>query len=778
MKKIFMLSFANIRKSKGQAISLFIMFLVAGFLLNAGLLVFINFGNYFEKVAKNLNTSDAYYIVGMNLYNEKIDQYIKDNSNVSEMEKVDSLYAWGTIPYNDSVSEKVFVLYDKDAERNLSRWELVGDHLPTDSMSIYVPYVLKVDGGYKLDDKLEMKIEDTTITFTIKGFIEDVFFSSLDIGILGLYMPHETYENVRDILGNKYKGMVVFTNLVDSEKSLETGIRELIDQDKLTTSSVQSMDLSLVKNIRTMMAGMIAVMIVAFSVIIAIVCLIVIRFKISNNIEEDMTKIGSLKAIGYTSKQIIYTIALQFLLIALLGSVAGIGISYITIPVYSKIFESQSGLFWVQGFDSIISSVALSVVLLSVVIVTLISALRIRRLHPIVALRGGIITHNFTKSYFPLDRSKGNLNTNLAFKSIFQNIKQSLMIVVILTAVSFASTFAVMMFYNSVINTKAFSEVPGVELSNVIVVLDHNTNNEKMVKDIESLKDVRKVQFLDQTIVKINNNTTAAAVMDDYSKKETNSVYEGRYPIHSNEVVLSGELAEKLEKNIGDTVILGFDNREEEFMVTGLSQGMNMGPLKVTMRYDGIIKLNPNFKQENLQIYLNKDVNTVEFINKLKDSYGDLAMTLIDVDESMEQGMGVYITIVSKVGFAILVITIAIVIFVLYLIISSAIIRRKRELGIQKALGFTTLQLMNQISIGFMPPIIMGVIIGTIGGMTQGNGVMSIGMKAMSVMKPNFIVNKLWTISFSIAIVIVSYLTSMLITYSIRKISAYELISE
>ncbi|WP_406243036.1 ABC transporter permease [Tissierella carlieri] len=778
MKKIFMLSFANIRKSKGQTVSLFIMFLVAGFLLNAGLLVFINFGNFFEKITDELNTSDAYHIIGMNLYNEEVDRYIRNNHNVLEMEKFDSLYAWASIPYNGDTRELAFLLNDGDLERNLSKWKLIGEYLPTDSMSIYVPYVLNVDGGYELNDEFEMKIDDTIIEFTIKGFTEDGFFSSVDTGVLGLYMPHETYEKVREILGDSYKGTVVFTNLIKNDKSLETGIRELIEQDNMMTRSVLSIDLPIIQLSRTMMASMTAAMIVVFSAIVAAVCLIVIRFKINNNIEEDMMKIGSLKAIGYTSRQIIYSIALQFLLIAFAGSIGGIGMSYFTIPMYSLIFESQSGLHWVQGFDGIISGITLGIILLAVVMVTLISAARVRRLHPIIALRGGIITHNFRKNYLPLHKSKRNLTIVLAFKSMFQNMKQSIMIGIILIAVSFSSTFAVIMFYNSAIDTKAFNEIPGVELSNVMAVLNDDADTDQLVKKIRNLDGVRKVQFIDETMVKIDDNDTLTYVMEDYSKKETDIIYEGRYPIHINEVVISGHLAEMLQKNIGDNITLKNGEREVEFIITGLSQGINRGLMKIFMTYDSILKLNPDFKQQNLQIYLNKGADVPEFIKTLENSYGDSIMTIVDADKNMEQSIGIYISIVSKVGIAILIITMAVVVFVLYLIISSAIIRRKHEIGIQKAVGFTTFQLMNQISFGFMPPVIIGVFIGTIAGMTQGNKIMSIAQRSMGVMKANYIINTLWIISFSIAIVIISYITSMLITYSIRKISAYKLVSE
>ena len=203
-----------------------------------------------------------------------------------------------------------------------------------------------------------------------------------------------------------------------------------------------------------------------------------------------------------------------------------------------------------------------------------------------------------------------------------------------------------------------------------------------------------------------------------------------------------------------------------------------MGGMNASIRYDGIIKLNPNFKQQSLQIYLNKGVNAGEFVKKLENLYGDSLISTLDMDKNMELGMGVYTSIVSKVGIAILVVTIAVVILVLYFVINSSVIRRKRELGIQKAIGFTTFQLMNQLSLGFLPPIIVGVCIGCVVGITQTNAIMSVAQRAMGIMKANYIITPVWIALFGVAIVIVSYITSMLITYRIRKISAYALVSE
>lgn len=779
-----MLSFANIRKTKGHTVSLLLIFIIASLLFNLGLLVFANFSNYFENITKELNSSDVYYIMPSRLYNTEVDQYIRNNENVTEIQKENPLWTTATIPYNGNTRELFFIINDSDINRNLSKWKFVGEHLAPDSMSIYVPYVMSIDGGYKLNDKFKVTFKDTVISFTIKGFTEDAFFSSLDTGILGIYLPHETYENVTQKLGDKYNTTLIFANLEKKNKDVETGIRELTKKQDNSfaivdiTKSLFSVDLQLVKMSRVLMASIVSVMMMAFAAIIATVCLIVVKSTIGNSIEDDMTKIGSLKAIGYTSRQIILSIIMQFLFIATVGSIAGISLSYLTTPALSDVLAHQSGLMWVQGFDGVISSISLCVILMFVLIVSSIASRRIHMLNPIVALRGGIIAHNFRKNYLQLHKTIGSLSLVLALKSMLQNMKQSIMMVIIFTAVSFASAFAVVMFYNTTIDTSTFAETPGVEISNAIAVLNPNADNTKLMNSIDNLNDVRKVQFVDTAMIKIDNYDVPAYVMDDYSKKEINTVYAGRYPLHSNEVVIAGYLSNMMQKKLGDSVTLKIGDKQAKFIITGFSQGSSMGGMNASIRHDGILKLNPNFRQQSLQIYLNKDAKTDKFIKDLENFYGDSIVKTVDMDKEFEQGVGIYTSIVSKVGISILVVTILVVILVMYFVINSSVIRKKHEMGIQKAVGFTTLQLMNQLYLGFLLPIVTGVFIGSILGITQTNSIMSLVQRGMGIMKANYIITPFWIALLGVAIIIFSYIISMLITYRIRKISAYALVSE
>ena len=82
----------------------------------------------------------------------------------------------------------------------------------------------------------------------------------------------------------------------------------------------------------------------------------------------------------------------------------------------------------------------------------------------------------------------------------------------------------------------------------------------------------------------------------------------------------------------------------------------------------------------------------------------------LDIDENIESQTGMYTAAVFAVMLMVLIITVLVVVMILYLVIKTMIIKRKKEFGVMKAIGYSTIQLMNQISISFLPVIITGVV--------------------------------------------------------------------
>jgi len=121
----------------------------------------------------------------------------------------------------------------------------------------------------------------------------------------------------------------------------------------------------------------------------------------------------------------------------------------------------------------------------------------------------------------------------------------------------------------------------------------------------------------------------------------------------------------------------------------------------------------------------------------------------------------------------ILIFTASIILFFLYFITVAVIIRRHRFLGIQKAMGFTTFDLMQQMSVSFMLPLILGIILGTVISAFTFNNILAL---LMELKQTSFDVPYLWIALTGIALAIISYATILIITGRIRKISACDLV--
>ena len=227
-----MLALANIRKTKSATVTLVIMFLISALLLNAGLLVVVNYGSYFGELREELDASDAYFSVPDKIYTEEVKTYLNDNEHVENIEIMDGLVINADILSKGKEKSYPIMFTNMEDERDISKWKYVGEHLPAEEMSVYIPDIFKAVSGYELNDKIKLNYideatrEEKNLTFTIKGYTEDVYFSSTDTGYISFYMPEETYNQVKDII-NQPNALthIIFTNVDDVKNVPKMGTR-------------------------------------------------------------------------------------------------------------------------------------------------------------------------------------------------------------------------------------------------------------------------------------------------------------------------------------------------------------------------------------------------------------------------------------------------------------------------------------------------------------------------------------------------------------------------
>ena len=771
MKRTFLLARANIRKSKGQMITLGLLFLIAAMLMNVGFALLFNFGSYFEEMAEDLNTSDALVLISQGLWTEETEQLLRESS--TEYEKHDVLFMFGELPMGENMVLSQFIFSDVNEVHNLSQWMLVSDSMPLDAASAYIPYGLYIH-GHELGGDFVIETSDGPVSFAIHGHTESVLSDGVNTPA-NILLPTARFQQLRDDFP-EYRGFLIFANGVDNLRGLLFGLEELsgFPAGLDASEAIGGISLEDITMFRTMMANMTAMIMVVFTLIIALVSLFVVRFRIQSSLEEDMPKIGSLQAIGYTSKQIKYAIILQYVLIILFASILAIVPTIFLLPMIGEVLATQSGIFWRPGITPEFYVLTTVLLVFLVWMGTTISARGIKKITPVSALRGEIATGKKAKrNRIPLSKSRLSLIPALAGKSVFQGFRQSLMMFFILLAVSFTAMISLTIFYNATIDLTAFEVIPGGERANSAIALRPDEDLYALRDEIIALPDVRDAQFQDFTQTIISGEFSLVSVMDDFDRRVTQNIHRGYFPRTDNEIALSGLALNRLGVDIGDEVTLGTD--ESPFVVSGIFSGMGEDAM-VTI--DGMRRAQPEFTQGSLNIYLYPDVDAAIFTENLGEQFAEQSFLVVDVDTQFEEGAGVFASILSLVGVAILGIAIFVILLILYLVIGATIVRRHRELGIQKAIGYTTGNLMFQISLAFSLPIVSGTVLGVLLGVLYASPLLNAAMRPMGVLAANLLVNNTWLIVAGVMIIALAIGLSLLVTWRIRKISAYKLVTE
>lgn len=178
-----------------------------------------------------------------------------------------------------------------------------------------------------------------------------------------------------------------------------------------------------------------------------------------------------------------------------------------------------------------------------------------------------------------------------------------------------------------------------------------------------------------------------------------------------------------------------------------------------------------------INVYLD-GITPPEFIEAVKSQYQDMIQSVTNAEKSIADQMKVYISAIFTLMVVILAITVLTVSLILYLVIQTGILKRKRELGIMRALGYTTFQLRSQIAMSFLPVVSVGVLIGACLGGLYTNSMLELLLSSAGIAQVNFIIQTPMIIGLSIGLILFAYLISMLVSRRIKRITAYELITE
>ena len=634
----------------------------------------------------------------------------------------------------------------------------------------------------KVGDKVDIQVGEDYYTFQIAGIYENILGNS-NLGII--YVEPSLFNEWKNRDEEKRK---------DSEESFDRRITFIKVTDDVTASEASGMltksfseheilsyavDSDMEITMLTYMQNIIAAVLSAFAIVITIIAMIIIYFRISNSIEQSIVDIGALKALGYTSRQIRMAMVLEFAITTLLAIAVGVIGSYVALVPFEEGIRNSSGVVWDRAFEPLALIATLILILGTVVIVAVASTKKISKLDPVIVLRFGIDDHSFKKNRAPIERTPGPLSWIMAVKSVLTSAKQNILLFVIMSSIGVVVTLSIFMTYNAVYDSMHLLRMVSTVSDDVSFIVK---DKPEAIAEIRELPEVDCIWYMDTREFTVEGYSAYAYITEDWNDVPEGNVniYEGIFPRYDNEIALAGTLSKNLGVSVGDEVKVANGSIEKKYLITGLLSGAGSGGMDLLMTAEGAGHLGSKLGKQNISTTVKNHSwkNSLKLVDDVESMYGDKMVAYANVIDTLKSGDNAVVMIASMLVAVLIIVSLLVIILSMNLLVKTVIIKRQREIGIKKALGFSSTQLRFELVLSMMPFILLGAVVGGIVGCLESNNIMAALLGSIGIMNSSMDVYSWMGFGSVIFIAIVSFLIIWFISGRIKRISAYSLITE
>lgn len=831
--KILRLSLFNLRKNKREAVAIVFLTMVTVFLLGTALISITKIGDIFNKAYDETGCMEYIIHFRKDSYREVYKDILEEAYGIEDSVEADGLFA---IPLNviEKNGEKQlhnFAFITLETEKKTEGF-VIQDGRSDDEIDgiehpIWLPYAFEMNDGYLPGDTYTIVIGGRTYPFEIAGFYNPGCGNRDGSGMKVI---------VTDKDFNLLSGVLEHTDILAFNGTDEFDVGEFLNKcEELSGENVTSYAWTWWRFYESQNEVIFLQIFLGIAAFISFITLastvFLMRHKISNDIEDQMQQIGVLEALGYRSREISLSYIYEYMLTAAAGAVLGTLLSVLFNPVLSRIAGQQMG----RIVHMELNFVMLVMVAVAIIILTLVFALTkaatIKRYPPVVAFRKGIKAHHFGRNILPLEKTKGNINTRLAFKAFFRNIKQNIGAGICILLASSALVFGVAVF-DFFKDEMAMLYTFGEEVPEETISLLDGVDPYAFSEELLDLPEVRKTLVCfeadDVTVEEIGHESTVISY-EDYSETENIFLSDGRYPEHENEIGISLYASRTYGIEVGDSVTVKGDGTRKTMIVSGIIPEASNGLINVYLTHEGYLSLVPNDTPNLINVYLEEGVDRSEFERKLYGLYGasaaemaeasaegstleerirnaaDEQMAVLlerygvtDVDYAIRIGdqlitgqssvfrirdiqsyfdqIATQVTPMAKaikafvIGMAIFV---GMIVAVILSILSFSNVRRQRkDLGIMKSMGYSSKDLMKQLAVSMLPSTIVSTAAGAVLGVFINHFFwLYIMGSIIEASIPLVIVT-------AVLIVLFSYAVTYFAAGRVKKVSVTELITE
>lgn len=780
MYRNILLARANIRKAKGQTTAIIVIVLLSSLMMDLWLMLSMDYRKNFDRCHDRLN--DGHVNIAAYVTDDEFENFIsdtlKERSDVTDYTVSDAFCEPFSFEYNGGeISQLAVILEKEDAlSRNVGKFEITED---SDVKSgIYLPMLYSTGDNYAVGDTIKVTFLGEEFEYTVCGFFNSAMIGSHNCNMMSLLMTEDKFEEFsKETAALKSLYVSARVNDVSKSEEIATELKDAAAKE-FPNVVVTSNDYQMITTSRYISQMICAGILSAMAFLVLLIGVVVIASNIANYIQENMQNLGALKAVGYTSGQIISALLVQFAGISAIAAVVGTALSYCVFPGINEMMIAQTGIPYAVRFQPL--PILFTVIFITGIVSAAVyfSAKKIKRIEPITAMRQGISTHNFKKNHVQLEKTSLPINAALAMKTMFGGLKQNVTVCVTMLVISLILVFSVTSARNTIVDVQPMIEMIAGEFADSAINVNLN-REEELISVLENDSRVEKFYLFtnnNMEIQHVGGTTLYVSVTNDCSKMNNQSMaVEGRYPKYDNEFAVAAKYAKDNDIKVGDEISLKVGNTTEKYIVSGFTQNTNSLGKDCIMTREGYKKI-ASLPNVTYYIDLMEGNDVDDFNSELSDRFGSDVNALQNIYSILESTGGVYVLLMTFLVIAIVIISCIVIIFVMYLLVRTMLNNKKRDYGILKALGFTTGQLIVQTALSFMPSIIISTAVGIAVSMQLINPLIAVFLSGVGIVKGTFIIPVELSIIAGIVLVIFAFGAACLMSLRVKKIAPRELL--
>ncbi|MBO4889927.1 MAG: ABC transporter permease [Lachnospiraceae bacterium] len=782
----------NIRKQKGDMVTFFALTLIASALIFISASFLVGTGKVVDTNMKRINAADILILVSDDDAAEaKLEEIIKGDPEVTgyDSSKYLDTYSKYRRKGEKSWNEYSFHIASYEDERKIQTTSCATGKLHGNQVVLPV----SLSSSYRIGDMMELKIGDNVYLMKVAAFNEDnIYCSPMNMGTYFIFVSERLYNRIEfENPGKAAPCLHVKTNISKIGRSTGKSGNDFADDlfnefndwylayvrshPGYSLSQMNFLPADLMKTASLILPFVFIAIVLVFAFIMFVIALVIIHFSVKNFIMLNMRNTAIMEASGYTVSELTAILLCQLLLVAGLGCVGGLVVGSLLLDPAGAIILATLGLSWNQSVDPVVVVSVFAGTCLIVTVLTLFLGREYKKTSVLDALHGGSAVAAGRRNLFSFEHTALPVSLTLACKDTFGKFRSKLGTIFIMAILSISTIVGFGM-----VDSYARDDAGILNLAGIFecdAVLD---GSETMMKSVEGMNTVRSVYgdtwyaFNYSVGKRVASITTRAFTDTRYIVG--GSILEGGWPESSNEIMLASAAADTLGAKMGDKVIIKNSGKEEAYKVCGICQTMNNMGMMAYITVDGYKRVAPEPDEYNIWVNLKKGKTYKEFEEEFKDMYPDVDVT--DYREAAGATTEVVKVGMKAVAVFIAALTVLIVAFVESLIVRAQITREWRNLGVSKALGFTSGQLIRQTMLSNMPAITIGVAVGLILSPSAGANLMKSAFGIFGFRKAVFTVLPTSYVMTAIIIIGIAMATAALLGRRIKTLEPVKMITE